>query len=101
MVSELDDGLKSGYHESPLGYDNVDWFVDEVKKLEKNVAFQFENTNKDFLMSEKEEEHCRKNNSCQFCEKFIESDKVRDQCHPTVKYTGPVHNNCNINVTEK
>ena len=35
IISELEDVLKSGYHKSPLGYDNVDWFVDEVIKLEK------------------------------------------------------------------
>ena len=35
MVSELDKILQSGYYESPLGYDNVDWFVYEVIKLEK------------------------------------------------------------------
>ena len=34
IVSELDDFLKSGYYESPLGYDNVNWFVDEVIKTE-------------------------------------------------------------------
>ena len=32
IVSELEDVLKSGYYKSPLGYDNVDWFVDEVVK---------------------------------------------------------------------
>ena len=31
IVSELEDVLKSGYYKSPLGYDNVDWFVDGVK----------------------------------------------------------------------
>ena len=36
IESELEDVLQSGYHKSPLGYDNVDWFVNEVKKLEKN-----------------------------------------------------------------
>ena len=36
-MSELIDVLKSGYHESPLGYNNVDWFVDEVKNLEKKM----------------------------------------------------------------
>ena len=36
IVSELEDNLKSGYYEFPLFYKNVDWFVDEVKKLEKN-----------------------------------------------------------------
>ena len=32
LVSELSDVLKSGYYESPSGYKNVDWFVDEVMK---------------------------------------------------------------------
>ena len=35
VESELDDILKSGYHKSPLGYNNVDWFVNEVTKIEK------------------------------------------------------------------
>ena len=35
MVSELNDVLHSGYHKSPLGYDNVDSFVNEVLKSEK------------------------------------------------------------------
>ena len=34
IISELEDVLQSGYHKSPLGYNNVDWFVDEVTKLE-------------------------------------------------------------------
>ena len=33
IVSELEDVLKSGYYKSPLGYDNVDWFVDEIIRL--------------------------------------------------------------------
>ena len=32
-ISELEDVLKSGYHKSPLGYNNVNWFVNEVTKL--------------------------------------------------------------------
>ena len=32
IVPELNDVLQTGYYESPLGYDNVDWFVGEVKK---------------------------------------------------------------------
>ena len=35
IISELEDVLKSGYHKSPSGYNDVDWFVNEVKKLEK------------------------------------------------------------------
>ena len=34
IKSELDDILQSGYYEFPLGYNNVDWFVNEVFKLE-------------------------------------------------------------------
>ena len=99
VESELIDILKSGYYKSPLGYNNVDWFVDEVIKLEKKLAFYFKNTKKDFIMTEDEEDY-RKINICRFCEKFIESDKVRDHCHLTSKYRGPAHSKCNINVTE-
>ena len=35
LISELEDDLKSGYYESPLGYDIVEWFVKEDIKLEK------------------------------------------------------------------
>ena len=35
IISELEDVLKSGYHKTRLGYNNVDWFVNEVIKLEK------------------------------------------------------------------
>ena len=35
IISELEDVLKSEYYESPLGYDNVDWLVKEIIKLEK------------------------------------------------------------------
>ena len=38
IVSELEDVLKGGYHKSPLGYNNVEWFVDEVIKLENKMA---------------------------------------------------------------
>ena len=32
IISELEDVLESGHYESPLGYNNVDWFVKEVIK---------------------------------------------------------------------
>ena len=41
IESELDDISKSGYHKSPLGYDNVDCFVIEVIKLENKMAIYF------------------------------------------------------------
>ena len=35
IQSEVQDVLKSCYYKSPLGYNNVDWLVDKVIKLEK------------------------------------------------------------------
>ena len=97
----MEDVLKSGYYESPLGYDNVNWFVKEVIKLENKMAFFFKNTKKDIIMKEENEEDYRNNINCRFCEKEIVSDKVIDHCHLTGKYRGPAHNTCNINVKQK
>ena len=52
-------------------------------------------------MKEKDEEDYKNIIICRFCEKNIESDKVRYQCHLTGKYRGPAHNSCKINVTQK
>ena len=101
IESELEDVLQSCYYISPLGYDNVDWFVDEVIKLENKMAFHFKNTKKDIIMTEEDEEDYRKNNICRFCGKEILSDKVRDHCLLTGNYRCPAHNTCNINVTQK
>ena len=91
LVSELEDILKSDYYKSPLGYNNVDWFVDEVIKLENKMAFYFKNNKKDIIMTEENEEDFRNDNICRFCEEIIESDKVRDHCHLTGKYRGAAH----------
>ena len=101
IISELNDVLESGYYESPLGYDNVDWFFKEVIKLENKMAFYFKETKKEIIMKQEDEEDFKNNNICRFCEKNIESDKVRDRCHLTGKYRGPAHNTCNINVEQK
>ena len=101
LESELEDVLKSGYYNSLLGYNNVDWIVDGVTKLENKISFYFKKTNKDIVMTEKDEEDYRKNNICRFCEKEFESDKIIDQCQLTGKNRGPAHGYCNINVTQK
>ena len=100
ILSDLEDVLKSDYYESPLGYNNVDWFVEEVLKLESKMAFYFKNAKKDIIMTQ-EDEDFDNNNICGFCEKNIESDKVRDHCPLTGKYRGPAHNTCNMNVKQK
>ena len=51
----MEDVLKSDYYKSPLGYDNVDWFVDEVIKLETKMAFYFKNIKKEINMKDKDE----------------------------------------------
>ena len=101
IISELNDVLESDYYESPLDYDNVDWFVKEIIKLENKMAFYFKNTKEIIVITQEDEEDYRNNNICRFCEKNIESDKVRDHCHLTCKYRGPAHNICNINVKQK
>ena len=52
IESELNNILKSGFSRSSLGYNNVDWFVNEVIKLESKMAFYFKNTNKDIIMTD-------------------------------------------------
>ena len=52
------------------------------------------------IIKEEDEEDFRNNNICRFCEKNIESDKVRDHCHLTRKNRVPAHSKCNINVTQ-
>ena len=99
IISEVEDVLKSDYYKPSLGY-NKDWFVDHVIKFENKIAFFLKKTKKDINMTDEDEEEFKNSNNCQFCEKEIISDKVRDHCHLTGNYTGPAHSKCNINVTQ-
>ena len=101
LSSELNDVLQSGCYKSPLGYNNIGWYIDEVIKLEKEKAVYFKNTKKVIIMKEEDEEDYRNNNICRFCEREVLSDKVRYHCHLTGKNRGAAHNNCNKNVTQK
>ena len=93
------DVLQSSYYKSPLGYNNVDWFVDEVIILEK-IALHFKNTRKTLFWQKKMKKIIKKNNICRFYERYFECDKVRDLCHLTGNYKGPAHSICIINVTQ-
>ena len=95
----MDDILKSGYDETPLGCANIDWFVNEVKK--NKMAFYLKNTKKDIAMTEDDEEGLENFDIRRFCGKGINSDKIRDHCHLTGRYRGPAHDTCNMNVTQK
>ena len=65
------------------------------------MAFYFKETKKEIIMTKEDEEDYKNNNICRFCEKNIESDKVRDHCHLTGRYRGPSHIICNMNVKQK
>ena len=48
--SEMQDVLQNSYFKSPLGYENVDWFVDEVIKSESKMTFKFLKTLRKMLL---------------------------------------------------
>ena len=52
-------------------------------------------------MTEIDEKDYKNNTISNFCQKFIESDKVRDHCQLTGKYRGLAHTACNLNVKRK
>ena len=52
--------LKGGIYKSPVGYDNVKWFVKEVEELEKNMTLYFKNTTKNIIVTEEDEEDYKK-----------------------------------------
>ena len=70
--------LKIDHYDSLLGYDNVEWFVDGVINLENKMGFYFRNTDKYFVMSEKDENDFRNRKICRFCEKDLNFVEVRD-----------------------
>ena len=60
----MDDVTKNGNHKSPLGYNNVDWFLDEVIKLEIKMIFYLKKTIKKILVTAENEENYRKTIIC-------------------------------------
>ena len=70
IISELEDNLESGHYESPLGYDNIDWFVKDVIKIENKMAFYFKNSKKDIIMIEENEKDYRNKKIVDFVKKI-------------------------------
>ena len=100
IISELEDVLKSAKYESHLGYENVDWFLDEINKLENRMTFYFKKIKKDITMTQEDKEDFEKNNICQFSWDEILSDKVCDHCDLTGKNRWPAQSKCKINVKQ-
>ena len=65
IVSELNDVLQFGYR-STFGEDNVEWFVNEVIKIENKMNFYFKNTKKDIVMTQEDEEDFKKSKAVGF-----------------------------------
>ena len=65
---------------------------EEVKKIIK------QNFNKEMIISKKEQNDFKNANSFHICNKEYSNEDVpvRDHCHVTGKYTGSVHNDCNL-----
>ena len=100
IVSELKNVLQSGHH-STFGGNNVEWFVNEVIKIENKMNFYFRNTKKEIVMTQEDEEDFKNSTHCWFCELPLEERAVRDHCHLTGKYRGAAHEKWNINVKQK
>ena len=101
ILSELEDVLKSGYYNSNLEYNYLNWFVYQVINVENKMASCFKNTEKDVIKTNEDEESFENFNTFRFYEKVILIDNNEDHCHLIGKYKGPAHNNCNIHVTQK
>ena len=101
IVSELEDVSKNGYYKCPLRYNKVDWFVDEIIKIENKMVFYFINNNKDIITTEENKQDFKINDVRRFCEEKVVDNKVRDHCQLTGRYRGPAHSICIINVTRQ
>ena len=97
IVSELNDVEQSGYR-STFGEDNVEWFVNEVIKIENKMKFYFKNTKKDIVMTQEDEEDFKNSKVCWFCELPSNGNVVSDHCLLTGRYRGAAHEVCNINM---
>ena len=72
----MENVLQCGYYRSILDYDNVDWFSIENLKLENKMDFYLQNSKKDILMTEKDEEDHKNNSICRFCGKAFLIHKI-------------------------
>ena len=63
--------LRSGCFEYTLGYDNFDWFVNAVRKLDNKMAFCFKHPNAKNLMSGEDDKPYIDNINLRFCGKKL------------------------------
>ena len=61
----------------------------------------FKNTMKDIIKTEEDEKHHGKFIICSYCEKDINSNRVRDHCHLKGKNRSPAYEKWNTIVEQK
>ena len=49
-------------------------------------------------MANEDAEIYNNSNICHICKEELKTDKIRDQCHITCKFSGVSHNKCNLNL---
>ena len=84
-----------------LWKDNVEWFLNEVIKIENERNFYFKNTKQILQRHKKLRTTLGIVCFVGFAGFPFEGRGVTDHCHITGKYRGAAHEKCNINVKQK
>ena len=66
-----------------------------IKWLEEDVKAIANIEEKEIIFTEEDRKQFNKASDCWICGEYLANDRVRDHCHFTGRYRGPVHNNCN------
>ena len=72
-----------------------------MNKNGKKMIFLLENTKKDTITTQEDQEQYRNTNICWFCEKDFDAEKFRDHCHCTGRNRDPAHEKRNVNIEQK
>ena len=77
----------------PEGANAIDVFI---KWLEEDVKAIANIEPKEMIFTEEDIKHFNNASDCWICGEELGNDRVRDHCHFTGRYRGPVHNKCNL-----
>ena len=83
------------YRCETIAYKFIEAMLKEYEYCKKVMKKHF---NKNFIVTEKEEQNFPSSNTCWICKKLIEDEKVRYHCHTAGKFRGAAYWNCNINL---
>ena len=93
--------LEGEYFSSNSDYDNVDWFVNEVKNWKIKWRAILRTLLKINYLVKKVKKKIERLTFVDFMKKNFESDKVRDNCHLTGQNKGAARYKCNGIVKHK